>query len=138
MSTTTHSPAHSDANSPAKSRASNSDASTLSAQSAAENEEEQANQLDDDDDDDLLFDDDYVPGGGGVFEEARRAGEVALGLLRQDSVVGVVAKSLAAARTGSGGVGAYSELEPSSTTVTAATDVRSVSTFFFYLFVTLQ
>lgn len=127
MSLTTDLPAQSEANSPAESRASNNGSNTLSAQSATQHGTEQAHQLDDDDEDDLLFDDDYVPGGGGVFEEAKRAGEAALGLLRQDSVVGVVAKSLAAARTGSGGLGGSSQLEPSSTTVTAATDVRSVS-----------
>ncbi|CAM9779309.1 unnamed protein product [Sphacelaria rigidula] len=123
VSLTTDLPAQSEANSPAESRASNNGSNTLSAQSATQHGTEQAHQLDDDDEDDLLFDDDYVPGGGGVFEEAKRAGEAALGLLRQDSVVGVVAKSLAAARTGSGGLGGSSQLEPSSTTVTAATDM---------------
>lgn len=77
---------------------------------------------DDDDLDDILDTDNYIPGGGGVFEEARKAGEAALGLLRQDSVVGVVAKSLAAARTGSG-ARSFAQLEPSTTTVTATTDV---------------
>lgn len=76
---------------------------------------------DEDDDDDQLeyIDDMYVPGGAGVFEEAR---EAALGLLRQDSFVGDVAKSFGAdSGAGKGPCG----LESSLTSVTATTDVSA-------------
>lgn len=71
----------------------------------------------------------------GVFKEARKAGEVALGMIRHDSIVGMVAQSLlpetqlvaaGEARGRNGGLWA-TPLEPSSTTVTATTDVRADS-----------
>lgn len=76
--------------------------------------------VDDEDDDQLEYIDDmYVPGGAGVFEEAR---EAALGLLRQDSFVGDVAKSFVAeSGFGKGPCG----LESSLTSVTATTDVSA-------------
>lgn len=71
--------------------------------------------------------------GASVFEEARKAGEAALEMLCQDSIVGTVAKSLlpetqlvSAGEAGNnrGGGLVSAALEPSSTTVVATTDVR--------------
>lgn len=71
--------------------------------------------------------------GASVLEEARKAGEAALEMLCQDSVVGTVAKSLlpetqlvsaGEAGNGRGGSLVSAALEPSSTTVIATNDVR--------------
>lgn len=76
--------------------------------------------VEDGDDDQLEYIDDmYVPGGAGVFEEAR---EAALGLLRQDSFVGDVAKSFV---TESGAGKGPCGLESSLTSVIATTDVST-------------
>lgn len=70
--------------------------------------------------DDSYIEDNYVPGGGGVFEEAK---EVALDLLRRESIVGEVAKSFVvepeAGRDREPGAG----MERSATTVTTTSDV---------------
>lgn len=63
----------------------------------------------------------YIPGGGGVFEEAK---EVALNVLRRDSIVGNIAMAQSFVLDAEGhrrhGVG---EMERSGTTVTATTEV---------------
>lgn len=68
--------------------------------------------------DDSYIEDSYVPGGGGVFEEAK---EVALDLLRRESIVGEVAKSFVAETEAGRESGA--EMERSATTVTTTSDV---------------
>ncbi|CAB1116594.1 unnamed protein product [Ectocarpus sp. CCAP 1310/34] len=76
----------------------------------------------DDDEDGYIVDDDSgdcVPGGGGVFEEAK---EVALNVLRRDSIVGSMAQSFVADAEGDRRHGG-GQLERSGTTVTATTDV---------------
>lgn len=82
----------------------------------------------DDDEDGYIVDDDssdYVPGGGGVFEEAK---EVALNVLRRDSIVGSMAQSFVADAEGDRRHGG-GQMERSATTVTATTDVsRTPST----------
>lgn len=72
-------------------------------------------------DDGYLLDSTYVPGGGGVFEDAK---EVALNVLRRDSIVGSVAHSFVLDADGNrledaGG------MERSGTTVTTTTDVSA-------------
>lgn len=74
---------------------------------------------DEDDDDYVVDDSNYVPGGGGVFEEAK---EVALNVLRRDSIVGSMAQNLVADAEGDRRHGA-GQMERSVTTVTATTDV---------------
>lgn len=73
--------------------------------------------------DDSYIEDNYVPGGGGVFEEAK---EVALDLLRRESIVGEVAKSFVvepeAGREREPGAG----MERSATTVTTTSNVSCV------------
>lgn len=92
-------------------------ASSAEGERAASNEEADGDELE-------YIDDSYVPGGGGAFGEAR---EVARGLLRQDSFVGEVAKSLAAESGVVRREGAA--LERSLTTVTATSDVSFVGVF---------
>ena len=81
------------------------------------------NEANDDDDDDMYVveDNSYIPGGGGVFEEAK---EVALNVLRRDSIVGNIAMAQSFVLDAEGhrrhGVG---EMERSGTTVTATTEV---------------
>lgn len=80
--------------------------------------------FDGDDDVDLYVvgDSSYTPGGGGVFEEAK---EVALNVLRRDSIVGNIAMAQSFVLDAEGhrrhGVG---EMERSGTTVKATTEVR--------------
>lgn len=80
---------------------------------------------DHDDDDDHMYvveDNSYIPGGGGVFEEAK---EVALNVLRRDSIVGNIAMAQSFVLEAEGhrrrGAG---EMERSGTTVTATSEVR--------------
>lgn len=79
----------------------------------------------DDHDDDMYVveDNSYIPGGGGVFEEAK---EVALNVLRRESIVGNIAMAQSFVLDSEGhrrhhGVGG--EMERSGTTVTATTEV---------------
>ncbi len=75
----------------------------------------------DDEEDSYVVEDTYVPGGGGVFEEAK---EVALNVLRRDSIMGTMAQSFVLDADGNRGhtVG----MERSGTTVTATEDVSVV------------
>lgn len=79
----------------------------------------------DEDDEDmyLVEDHSYIPGGGGVFEEAK---EVALNVLRRDSIVGniAMAQSFVLDAEGHRRGAMVGEMERSGTTVTATTDVR--------------
>lgn len=102
-----------------------------SSSSSADAEEQDDATLDDDyepgfyytdgDDDGYIVDDssNHVPGRGGVFEEAK---EVALNVLRRDSIVGSMAQSFVADAEGDRRHGA-GQMERSATTVTATTDV---------------
>lgn len=62
-----------------------------------------------------------------MFAGARRAGEAALDRLHHDSVVGTVAKSIVPVLKVSAESGGSAELKPSSTTVTATTDVSQLN-----------
>lgn len=70
--------------------------------------------------DDSYIEDNYVPGGGGVFEEAK---EVALDLLRRESIVGEVAKSFVVEPEAGRDREPGAEMERSATTVTTTSNV---------------
>ncbi|CBN78395.1 conserved unknown protein [Ectocarpus siliculosus] len=108
-----------------------SSTSTSSSSSGGDAEEQEDASIDDeyepgvyytdDDEDGYIVADssDNVPGGGGVFKEAK---EVALNVLRRDSIVGSMAQSFVADAEGDRRHGG-GQMERSATTVTATTDV---------------